>query len=126
MVKDSRTAAGARGLPAVGREPGEKNERLRPLNQPGPVAVEANGRGEPKAVLWKGVFRPVVAIHDTWRIDDEWWRDEIARRYFVAELEGGRRLTLYHDLVAKDAWYAQTYEGPRATGAGGSRRPQSA
>jgi hypothetical protein len=60
-------------------------------------------------VLYRGVFTDVAAIHDTWRIDDEWWRDEIARRYFIVELQGGRRLTLYRDLV-RDAWYAQTYE----------------
>jgi hypothetical protein len=54
----------------------------------------------------------VRTIHDTWRIDDEWWRDEIARRYFAVELEGGRHLTLYHDLIG-DAWYAQSYDGPR-------------
>jgi hypothetical protein len=88
--------------------------RLRPLNQPLPAAVEATPYGEPKAMLWRRVFRRVVAIHDTWRIDDEWWRDEIARRYFVAEMEGGRRLTVYHDLVA-DAWYAQPYEAPKAS-----------
>ncbi len=125
MVKNPRTAAGARGLPAVKKEPAGNAERLHPLNEPAPVAVEANSRGEPKAVLWKGVFKPVVAIHDTWRIDDEWWRDEIARRYFVAELEGGRRVTLYRDLVARDAWFAQTYEGPRASGSG-RRQSQSA
>ena len=77
------------------------------------MAVEADGRGAPKAVLWKGAFSAVVGISDTWRIDDEWWREEIARRYFVVELQGGRRITLFHDLVA-DLWYAQTYEAPRS------------
>jgi hypothetical protein len=76
------------------------------------VAVEADARGAPKTVLWKGAFTPVVGIADTWRIDDEWWREEIARRYFVAELQGGRHITVFHDLVA-DLWYAQTYESPR-------------
>jgi hypothetical protein len=78
-----------------------------------PAAVEATTAGEPKAMLWRGVYKRVAAIHDSWRIDDEWWRDEIARRYFVAELEGGRRVTVYHDLV-RDTWYAQSYEAPRA------------
>jgi hypothetical protein len=86
--------------------------RIRPLNQPVPSAVEATPDGEPKAMLWRGVYRRVTAIHDHWRIDDEWWRDEIARRYFVVELEGGRRVTVYHDLV-RDAWYAQSYGAPR-------------
>lgn len=89
------------------------NEGLIALNTPRPAAVEQGKHGEPTAVIWRGSFRRVVAIHDTWRIDDEWWRDEIARRYYVVELEGGRSLTLYRDLVA-DAWYAQPYQAPRS------------
>jgi hypothetical protein len=108
MVQNPRTAAGAGGVSAVGR--------FRPLNEPSPVAVEATPRGGPKAVLWRGNFLDIRAIHDTWRIDDEWWREEIARRYFLVELTDGRRLTLYRDLV-KDLWYAQPYETPRAGGA---------
>lgn len=101
MVQDPRTATGA--------------GRFRPLNQPAPLAVEADERGTPRAVLWRGAYRRVQAVHDTWRIDDEWWRDEIARRYFVVELEGGRRLSIYRDLMA-DAWYGQPYEPPRSQG----------
>ena len=109
MVADPGTPAGAGGL--------------RPLNGPQPVAVEADDHGEPKALLWRGVFRGVRTIHDSWRIDDEWWRDEIARRYFALELEGGRRATVFHDLVA-DAWYAQAYAAPvGASGKGAARLP---
>jgi len=60
----------------------------------------------------QGRFQRVRAIHETWRIDDEWWREEIARRYFAVELENGRRLTIYHDLVS-GGWFAQGYESPR-------------
>ena len=97
MVKDPGTPAGPGGL--------------RRLNQPVPAAVDANARGEPSAMLSQGRYLPVQAIHDSWRIDDEWWREEITRRYFTVELEGGRRLTVYHDLLT-DAWYAQGYERP--------------
>ena len=107
MVQDPRTPARAGGLRQL--KPGG----CRPLNQPAPAAVEASQRGDPSAVLWRGVYRRVAAIHDSWRIDDEWWREEIARHYFVVELDDGRRLTLYHDLIA-DSWYAQPYDGPRA------------
>ncbi len=87
---------------------------LRPLNQPVPIQVETDPDDRPIAVQRRGWPRPraVVSVQDRWRIDDEWWRDEIARRYFAVELEGGRHLTLYHELVG-DAWYAQTYEAPR-------------
>lgn len=100
MVQDSRASAGA--------------GRFRPLNQPMPLAVEATSRGEPVAMLWRGVYKRVQAVHETWRIDDEWWREEISRRYHVVELEGGRRVTIFHDLI-RNAWYAQPYEAPRHT-----------
>lgn len=100
MVKDSRTATGAGGL--------------RLLNQPKPTAIEATPTGEPKSVVVHGRFQPVRAILNSWRIDDEWWREEIARRYFAIELVNGRTLTVYHDLVG-GGWFAQGYEGPRET-----------
>lgn len=100
MVKDSRTAAGAGGL--------------RLLNQPKPAAVEATPTGEPRSVVVHGKFQPVRAILNSWRIDDEWWREEIARRYFALELVNGRTLTIYHDLVG-GGWFTQGYEGPRET-----------
>lgn len=98
MVENSRASGGTGGL--------------RLLNQPKPTAVEANAHGEPAAIVVQGRFQRVRAIHDSWRIDDEWWRDEIARRYFAVELENGRKLTLYHDLVG-DGWFSQGYDRPR-------------
>jgi hypothetical protein len=64
------------------------------------------------SVVVHGRFQPVRAILDSWRIDDEWWREEIARRYFAIELQNGRTLTIYHDLVG-GGWFIQGYEGPR-------------
>lgn len=91
------------------------DEAMRPLNLPSPAAVEATGQGMPRAVLWRGVYRRVQAIHDSWRIDDEWWREEVSRRYFVVELDSGRRLTLFRDLIG-DAWYTQPYEPAKERG----------
>jgi hypothetical protein len=85
---------------------------LRLLNQPKPAAIEANQYGEPAAVVVQGRFQSVRTIHDSWRIDDEWWREEIARRYFAIELENGRKMTVYHDLIG-DGWFAQSYTGAR-------------
>ncbi len=98
MVENPGAAGGAGGL--------------RLLNQPKPTAVEATATGEPLAIVVQGRFQRVRLIHESWRIDDEWWRDEIARRYFAVELENGRRMTVYHDLVG-GGWFAQGYDGPR-------------
>jgi len=62
-------------------------------------------------VLTRGKMRPVVAISDGWRIDEEWWRTEISRHYFALELEGGIRTTVFHDRVTGD-WYTQPYTAP--------------
>ncbi|MGD9932656.1 MAG: DUF6504 family protein [Dehalococcoidia bacterium] len=90
-------------------------EAVRPLNLPAPAAVDATDQGAPRGVLWRGVYRRVQAIHDTWRIDDEWWREEVSRRYFVVELDYGRRLTLYRDLL-RDTWFTQPYEPAKERG----------
>lgn len=97
MVKDPRTAAGPGGL--------------LPMNLPRPTVVEAGDADQPTAVLVRGTLRSVVAVSDSWRIDDEWWRGEISRRYFALELEDGIRLTVFHDLVTGD-WYTQQYPPP--------------
>ncbi|MDQ3780751.1 MAG: hypothetical protein M3354_09440 [Chloroflexota bacterium] len=52
--------------------------------------------------------RRILQIQDTWRIDDEWWRAPIARRYYLVLLEDDSLRTIYHDLVTGQ-WYAQAY-----------------
>ena len=47
-----------------------------------------------------------ISIHETWRIDDEWWRQPISRLYYQIVLENGKMMTLYRDLT-NDTWHAQ-------------------
>jgi hypothetical protein len=110
-------------------------DRLRPLNAPRPILVEADERGKPVRIVrspmsldrrghrWgsrpspqplrQAQDRPspqrgeeVSEILDRWRIDDEWWRKEISRMYFQVLLEGGQLLTIFHDLI-EEGWYEQ-------------------
>ncbi len=53
-----------------------------PLNAPRPIQVTVDERGLPTAVVRGGQPVVVATIADTWRIDDEWWRDEISRLYY--------------------------------------------
>jgi hypothetical protein len=50
--------------------------------------------------------KTVEAVLESWRIDDEWWRDPIARRYVEVVLEGGAHVVLYQDLTTR-AWFMQ-------------------
>ncbi len=38
--------------------------------------------GEPRAFAWRGERRKVESICRRWRVEDGWWRQEIARDYY--------------------------------------------
>ncbi len=50
--------------------------------------------------------KKVESIIDTWRIDDEWWRALISRRYVEVVLEGGGHVVLFENLVT-GSWFLQ-------------------
>ncbi len=94
-------------------------DRLRALNLPRPVRVELDDQRRPKAIeddsaaaaapaaaTAAGVRRKVEEIIDTWRIDDEWWRAPISRRYVEVVLEGGGHVVLFENLVT-GSWFLQ-------------------
>ena len=56
----------------------------------------------------RGRRRRVARVQDSWRIDDEWWRDPIGRRYYRLVLDDGSLRTVYQDLV-DGGWYEQGY-----------------
>lgn len=80
--------------------------KLRPLNRPRPLQVVPNPQGSPAKVRARGRTKRVESVLETWRIDDEWWREPISRAYFSLLLEGGEHCTVYHDLV-EGRWYVQ-------------------
>ena len=77
-----------------------------PLNLPREIAVLPNQAGVPAAIIRKGARRRVLQAKDTWRIDDEWWRQQVSRLYFLVELEGGIRLTVFQDILS-GKWHEQ-------------------
>ncbi len=83
-----------------------RSDRLRPLNLPRPIRVELNEENLPVAITFHGKAKQVEEIGETWRIDDEWWRDQIARRYVEVMIVGGGHVVVYEDLVG-GGWYMQ-------------------
>lgn len=81
-------------------------DRLRPLNIPQPVHVTLDKAGLPCAIEGPHICRAVEAITDTWRIDDEWWRELISRRYVEVVLSDGGHVALYEDLRT-NCWFLQ-------------------
>lgn len=83
--------------------------QLRALNQPSAIAVAVDERGIPRLIRQRETEVPVAGIHEVWRVDDGWWREEsdrVSRLYFELTLENGTHLTLYHDLL-RGSWHAQ-------------------
>jgi len=80
--------------------------RTCPYN-PEPAEVVVQG-GKPVAVQVKKRRLRVRSIVNIWRIDEEWWRRLISRLYFLLELEGGARCTVFQDLE-NGGWYRQNW-----------------
>ncbi len=81
-------------------------DRLRPLNSPREVALQVDDSGHPLCVTDTSVTKKIEKVLDTWRVDDEWWRDRISRRYVDAVLYGGKHFAMYEDLLT-NTWFAQ-------------------
>jgi len=91
----------------VKRKRGTRNgaDRLRALNVQQRVEVTLDERGVPVVVKREaGSGRRIESIGEMWRIDDEWWRTPIVRRYVEVILEGGGRVVLFEDLSTGEWW----------------------
>jgi hypothetical protein len=79
-----------------------------PLNVPREIRVTADEDGSPVFVWIRNRQRRVTRIRNVWRIDDEWWRRELARRYFELDLSDGSVITVFQDLLSR-TWFRQRY-----------------
>jgi hypothetical protein len=82
------------------------------------VEVELDKQGLPQVVRQRseesgstspptgGWGRRVEEVLEIWRVDDEWWRRPITRRYVEVLLEGGGHVVLFEDLVTRE-WFLQ-------------------
>jgi len=55
--------------------------------------------------------RPIAveSVVETWRIDDEWWREKaVSRQYWRVVLEDGCVVDVYRNLVT-GRWWRQAY-----------------
>jgi len=82
-------------------------DRLRAVNEPRTVTVELNESGLMTVGRPDGrTVGKVEAILESWRIDDEWWRQPISRSYLELLLEGGKRVVVFQDLMT-GLWFMQ-------------------
>jgi hypothetical protein len=79
-----------------------------PVCIPKEIGVVADDCGGPVAIVLDVGRKRVARIRNVWRIDDEWWRQEISRLYFEVELDDGYIITIFRDLISRK-WHRQRY-----------------
>ena len=73
----------------------------RRMAEPLPVAVRADGGGQPLAV--DGAV--VDAVRESWLVEDRWWTERpLRRRYWEVVTDGGRNVVVFRDLV-EQGWF---------------------
>jgi hypothetical protein len=77
---------------------------------PEPIEVIAP-KGAPKAVKFRNRLLQVREVLNTWRIDDEWWREPISKFYYLLQFSSGSRITVFQDLIT-GRWYRQNWVPP--------------
>jgi hypothetical protein len=83
-------------------------DTTKPVNLPEPLSVEEDPAGLPVSVKLKR-RQKIIAVEDSWRIDDEWWRSEpVSRLYYAVILASGQRLILSKNLI-DNCWFRQSY-----------------
>ncbi|MDH5643655.1 MAG: hypothetical protein OEY63_05580 [Gemmatimonadota bacterium] len=48
----------------------------------------------------------IALVRDEWRVNDEWWRDPVARRYVEIISTDGARIVIYEDFI-HHGWFLQ-------------------
>ncbi len=76
-----------------------------PLGLPRLIAVETDAdSGAPLRLRRHGRTLAVLSVQEAWRIDDEWWRQPIARHYYQIECSGGVLITIFRDGITQTWW----------------------
>ncbi len=75
--------------------------------EPEPIEVMSVD-GQPARIIFRKKWLRVYKITNLWRIDDTWWQKPVTRIYYALELEGGTRITVFHDLIG-GRWYRQNW-----------------
>lgn len=72
-----------------------------------PLTLPPRGRHEPDGWLLRGVTHGSVAkLLGPYRLSGGWWRSEVKREYYFAELTGGEIAWIFYDL-ARRRWFLQ-------------------
>jgi hypothetical protein len=78
--------------------------RLAPTNPL--IGVTADPGGTPMSLSLDGTVHREVGVCNRWRIDDEWWREPVARTYWKLVSRDGLLCTVYLDEL-RGTWHLE-------------------
>jgi hypothetical protein len=70
------------------------------------VQVETDAAGTPVRLRMDGVAHGEVGICNCWRVDDDWWREPVARTYFKLVTRDGLLCTVFWDEIG-GTWHLE-------------------
>ncbi len=70
------------------------------------VQVETDTSGTPQRLRMDGVTSGEVGICNHWRVDDDWWREPVARDYFKLVTRDGLLCTIFLDEI-RGTWHLE-------------------
>jgi hypothetical protein len=70
------------------------------------VQVETDADGIPVRLRMDGVTHGEVGICNQWRVDDDWWREPVARVYFKVVTRDGLLCTVFWDEI-RGTWHLE-------------------
>ncbi len=76
------------------------------LPSPPVIAVETAADGRPSRLRWRRWLVEVAAICNHWRVEDDWWRQEVARDYYKVRTADGTLCVIFRDR-RQGTWHLQ-------------------
>lgn len=76
------------------------------LTSPPVIEVAVDVAGEPVRLRWRRWQARVAAVCNRWRVEDDWWRSEVARDYYKVRTDDGTLCVIFRDRRT-GAWHLQ-------------------
>ncbi len=70
------------------------------------IEVETAADGRPARLRWRRWQVEVAAICNHWRVEDDWWRQEVARDYYKVRTADGTLCVIFRDRQ-QGTWHLQ-------------------
>lgn len=70
------------------------------------VQVDADAAGTPLRLRMDGTDHGELGICNRWRIDDDWWREPVARAYFKVVSRSGLLCVVFRDEI-RGTWHLE-------------------